>query len=273
MLEDRNADDQVVRQPTTASTDQPQHLTPAGESPNLDVLRALAVMLVLVAHVVIRFVGTCRLDDNKRLLLAPIDDTPAVALAFMSMNSLGALGVLLFFVHTSLVLLMSLERTKSAGLFTHFYMRRAFRIYPLALTCMVLVLAMRIPMVPTLDYVEHSWRDVVANAFLVQNLLTNVNLIATLEPALGAADVRRSASSFLLYPPFRLRCRCTRALVRHHGRCAIRRNRAICPLLPRRCARLASEPAESSNNFGPMVAHAPRSCSHPVPPSAVVARR
>src|ERR1700757_2677137 len=59
-----------------------------------------------------------------------------------SLITLGGLGVLLFFVHTSLVLMQSLEREPGAA---GFYVRRIFRIYPLAIAAIFLVIVFRIP--------------------------------------------------------------------------------------------------------------------------------
>src|SRR5690348_17981788 len=74
---------------------------------NLDVLRAVAVLLVLVDH-----------------LLTIWDVYPQVVTRW----ELGRLGVLLFFVHTSLVLMSSLEREGGAsGWVRAFYVRRADR--------------------------------------------------------------------------------------------------------------------------------------------------
>jgi peptidoglycan/LPS O-acetylase OafA/YrhL len=52
----------------------------------------------------------------------------------------GQLGVLMFFVHTCLVLMWSLERSRLRGsrLFASFYIRRAFRLYPLSIACVLL---------------------------------------------------------------------------------------------------------------------------------------
>jgi peptidoglycan/LPS O-acetylase OafA/YrhL len=84
------------------------------KSPNLDFLRSLAVLLVLGSQISLAF-GL------------PWEGTATAAA--------GHLGVLLFFIHTSLVLMMSLARLKKSqgGLAARFYIRRAFRIYPLAI--------------------------------------------------------------------------------------------------------------------------------------------
>ena len=84
-------------------------------SANLDLLRAMAVLLVLTQHLCRRF----NVDQ----------------VAWMPTSSLGSFGVLLFFVHTSLVLMYSLERSHLKGwpLLKNFHIRRIFRIYPLSL--------------------------------------------------------------------------------------------------------------------------------------------
>ena len=60
---------------------------------------------------------------------------------------LGRFGVLLFFVHTALVLMSSIERqgTHRAGWVRAFYVRRALRIYPLAVVTILLVAACAVP--------------------------------------------------------------------------------------------------------------------------------
>lgn len=86
------------------------------ESPNLDLLRALAVGFVVLSHIP-HFVSWVP--------------------AGYSMDSLGHLGVGIFFVHTTLVLLMSLERS-GAGT-GPFLVRRAFRIFPLSMSIVLLI--------------------------------------------------------------------------------------------------------------------------------------
>jgi peptidoglycan/LPS O-acetylase OafA/YrhL len=121
------------------------------------VLRAVAVLCVLANHV--------------GLLVHP----PAEWIALVT--RIGNAGVQLFFVHTALVLMASLER---GGPDRHwirtFYLRRALRIYPLAIATVILVVVARIPrLVPVIGvHAEPSaWSGTVvaANAALVQNLL------------------------------------------------------------------------------------------------------
>lgn len=115
----------------------------AGLVPNLDFLRACAVMFVLVDH-------TLGCLGYRTLLGA-------------DRNWLGRTGVLFFFVHTCCVLMMSLERHKGEGFFTSFYLRRIFRIYPLSI--IAVLLAMIPPYAPALGVI--GW---LSNLALVQNL-------------------------------------------------------------------------------------------------------
>jgi peptidoglycan/LPS O-acetylase OafA/YrhL len=84
------------------------------------------------------------------------------------------MGVMLFFVHTSLVLMYSLDRTAARGTFLlrNFYLRRAFRIYPLSIAIVVVILAFRIPVASwPWRLSDMSTTTVAANLLLVQNLL------------------------------------------------------------------------------------------------------
>jgi peptidoglycan/LPS O-acetylase OafA/YrhL len=122
---------------------------------NLDVLRAVAVLSVVGDHV---------------LQLTTKQAGP------LTVWELGRLGVLLFFVHTALVLMSSLERQgQTPGWVGAFYLRRAFRIYPLAIVCILGYLAFHIP--PSVRSLTHpttfvalSWSDIAQNLLLVQNL-------------------------------------------------------------------------------------------------------
>jgi peptidoglycan/LPS O-acetylase OafA/YrhL len=136
---------------------------------NLDVLRALAVMLVVGDH----------------LMGLWIDQVGP-----LTMWQLGRMGVLLFFVHTSLVLMASLERLEHTGgrnarLTLPFYIRRAFRIYPLAMACVLASIAFHVPHEALrLNHpAEFRWpspRELVANLALVQNLLNTPYTIGVL---------------------------------------------------------------------------------------------
>ena len=95
-------------------------------SANLDVLRAIAVVLVFAQHLAKRnYVET---------------------FAWMPTASWGLFGVLLFFVHTCLVLMYSMERSHLTGwpLLKNFITRRVFRIYPLSILAVLTALALHL---------------------------------------------------------------------------------------------------------------------------------
>jgi peptidoglycan/LPS O-acetylase OafA/YrhL len=89
------------------------------------------------------------------------------------MNWLGRTGVLFFFVHTCCVLMMSLERHKGNGLISTFYIRRAFRIYPLSIISVLV--AMISPHEQALSRIE--W---LSNLALIQNLTFSRNAFGSL---------------------------------------------------------------------------------------------
>jgi peptidoglycan/LPS O-acetylase OafA/YrhL len=113
------------------------------ESTNLDLLRSSAVGCVFLAHLSDQF-------TNYRYHYVA--------------HQFGQLGVIMFFVHTSLVLMQSLDRNDLPGraLMWSFYIRRAFRIYPLAVVATLLT-------VPAM-YAPINWKQLIANVYLVQNL-------------------------------------------------------------------------------------------------------
>ena len=122
---------------------------------NLDVLRAVAVLSVVADHV-------GQLFGSRA---GPL-----------SVWELGRMGVLLFFVHTALVLMSSLERQGSGERWvTAFYIRRAFRIYPLAMVCTLVYVSLHIPasvrsLANPTTFMPLSRGDVIKNLALVQNL-------------------------------------------------------------------------------------------------------
>jgi peptidoglycan/LPS O-acetylase OafA/YrhL len=112
-------------------------------SPNLDFLRAVAVLLVYFFHL---FITTGpRLPDF-----------------------LAHFGVILFFVHTSLVLMFSLERIDLRGqrLFATFYVRRLFRIYPLSIVCVCLIVLFQLPRAPWWPWTQPDASTILANLLL-----------------------------------------------------------------------------------------------------------
>src|SRR5262249_36713604 len=130
------------------------------ENPNLDLLRAAAVMLVLVSHLVMAL-GYLEHPTSKEL----------------AVRELAMIGVLMFFIHTSLVLMMSLDRLGEEAIIRRFYIRRAFRIYPLAIVTIAAALAFKIP--PHFDpaYEAPSGIAILENALLVQNLFQTPDIV------------------------------------------------------------------------------------------------
>lgn len=123
-------------------------------APNLDILRAVAVLLVLADHV------------TEMLAL----QNPALSIHPYNLI-LGRLGVLLFFVHTALVLNYSMERMHLVGWeqIRSFYVRRAARIYPLAIACVLLVVAFEIPPLPWAHF-QATWATIFTSLTLTTNL-------------------------------------------------------------------------------------------------------
>lgn len=121
-------------------------------NPNLDFLRASAVLFVLADHT-LNSLGVHRIWKSD-------------------MNWLGRTGVLFFFVHTCCVLMMSLERQRGKGPFSTFYVRRAFRIYPLSIVAVLMAM-----MMPYAQLNPMGW---LSNLALVQNLTFSPNAFGSL---------------------------------------------------------------------------------------------
>lgn len=124
-----------------------------GLIPNLDLLRAVAVLCVLVDHT-LWHIGVHSIGSTD-------------------MRWLGRMGVLFFFVHTCCVLMSSLERHKGGGLISRFFVRRAFRIYPLSIAAVLL--ATIPPHVAKMDII--GW---LSNLALSQNLVLRGNAFGSL---------------------------------------------------------------------------------------------
>lgn len=100
----------------------------------------------------------------------------------VNMNSFGQTGVLIFFVHTSLVLMLSMERMDMAKQDSAmaFYVRRFFRIYPLSIVAVIFAAIFRIPPNPTLHYAWIGWPAFWSNIALMQNLTLSKNILGPL---------------------------------------------------------------------------------------------
>lgn len=120
---------------------------------NLDILRSTAVLAVLFAH------------------LMPFAAFVSVGLRGTLESRIGRFGVLLFFVHTALVLMLSIARMSGQrGWVKRFYIRRAFRIYPLSLLCVAVVLAGHVPPVFGSTFIRPTHWALLANLTMMQNL-------------------------------------------------------------------------------------------------------
>jgi len=131
-------------------------------------LRALAVLVVFFSHL--------------NILLAPNRWRELAGF-------IGQLGVLMFFVHTALVLMRSLERMPERGsaLWRAFYVRRAFRIYPLSMICVLFAFLVALsPHLASLNEPVEGPRgpwtlgELVANLTLTQNLSFSESMIGPL---------------------------------------------------------------------------------------------
>jgi peptidoglycan/LPS O-acetylase OafA/YrhL len=131
------------------------------DSANLDFLRAWAVAAVFLNHLFYTF-------GNRGNW-------------FLDTRFLGRAGVLVFFVHTSLVLMLSMRRTASiAHPALHFYVRRAFRIYPLSIVCVTAYVVAGLPP----DLWESARRIsplvMASNLLLMQNLTGGFSVLSPL---------------------------------------------------------------------------------------------
>ena len=130
---------------------------------NLDLLRAVAVLLVACDHLFQN--GLSQGTFPPRYLLA-----------------MGRLGVMVFFVHTSLVLMLSMDRMTigRSQLFRSFYIRRLFRIYPLSIFTVVSVLVFSIPHLPLETFHRILPFELFSNFALIQNLTRTGDVIGPL---------------------------------------------------------------------------------------------
>jgi peptidoglycan/LPS O-acetylase OafA/YrhL len=129
--------------------------------PNLDLLRSIAVLLVAVEHTLIAM----------RILW----------ISSWNIAWVGVAGVFMFFVHTSLVLMWSFERNPQV---LNFYIRRIFRIYPLAIAAILAIVIFRIPLLqnPQGDtfFKQPPIMNIVSNMLLMQNLGWRGNILGVM---------------------------------------------------------------------------------------------
>jgi peptidoglycan/LPS O-acetylase OafA/YrhL len=126
---------------------------------NLDFVRALAVLMVVGAHLSFFF------GDLHFFFLEP--------------SLLGRLGVAIFFVHSGIVNMLSIERhVHKHGehrLFRAFMTRRCFRIYPLSIVVVSLVFVTHLPVSHIERYAtalgQHASGEFIPSLLLVQNFL------------------------------------------------------------------------------------------------------
>jgi peptidoglycan/LPS O-acetylase OafA/YrhL len=130
------------------------------DSGNLDIVRATAVLSVFFAHLHDIWTG-------KHSMIG---------------WHFAQMGVLIFFVHTSMVLMLSLERSKVSGskLLGAFYLRRIFRIYPFSVFCVTI--AMVLGRTPDMDAPFRHWYlpEYLSNLLLTTNLTYTENMVGGL---------------------------------------------------------------------------------------------
>jgi peptidoglycan/LPS O-acetylase OafA/YrhL len=144
-----------VARPSSGSTS--STATGSGRDlPNLDLLRSVAVLSVLAAHIA----GALRPDHYGKFY--------------------GAFGVGLFFVHTALVLMWSLERRPNT---LDFYVRRVARIYPLSMAVVLIAVATHAKVAPfpqTGDfflYTAPTLKQILTHLLLIQNFFSGNFLV------------------------------------------------------------------------------------------------
>ena len=87
----------------------------------------------------------------------------------------GITAVCFFFVHTSLVLMFSLERDPDVG---RFYVRRAFRIYPLWLVMVAVITLFHLAQFPPdFQYRWPGFHSFLANVLLIFNLFPHLEIV------------------------------------------------------------------------------------------------
>lgn len=126
---------------------------------NLDFIRALAVLMVVGSHLAL-FFGNLHIG-------------------FLQPSLLGKLGVLIFFVHSGIVNLFSIERhVQKHGenrLFRAFMTRRCFRICPLSIFVVLVIFFTKVPVSHIDNFAttigQHANGELIASLLLVQNFV------------------------------------------------------------------------------------------------------
>lgn len=134
---------------------------------NLDILRSMAVMSVVAYHLWRACVQFHLCSENLELT--------------QILHNASYTGVMFFFVHTSLVLMLSLHRSPQGQRGIKFLIRRGFRIYPLCWVTIIFVLVTGLTDHPENNLHSLGMRGVVANLLLVQNLFhKNTSIVGPL---------------------------------------------------------------------------------------------
>jgi peptidoglycan/LPS O-acetylase OafA/YrhL len=137
---------------STTRSEAARHLT------NLDFLRAVVVGLVFTGH----------LMETAKI---------------RGLGDLGHFGVLLFFVHTSFVLMLSMQSLNLTGyrLYSVFLVRKIFGIYPLSVLAVLAAVTFHIPSTAWLTgYMWAGWPAFFSNLLLTQNITHSWSVICVL---------------------------------------------------------------------------------------------
>jgi peptidoglycan/LPS O-acetylase OafA/YrhL len=126
---------------------------------NLDFIRAVAVLIVVASHLAL-FFGNLHIG-------------------FLEPSLIGKFGVVIFFVHSGIVNMFSIERhVQQHGeyrLFRAFMIRRSFRIYPLSIFVVLAIFFTKLPASHIANFIatigQHANAELVPSLLLVQNFV------------------------------------------------------------------------------------------------------
>jgi peptidoglycan/LPS O-acetylase OafA/YrhL len=156
--------------------------TPRRDWANLDFLRACAIIAIFSGQLM-RFHGMDHLGPLR-------------------LGDLYIWGILIFFVHSGLVLMLSLERQwheqGRANLFKDFMTRRFFRVLPLSAVLVSLVVIFNLPLV-SMD-AHHFYGETLSRSVVVFNLLLVNNLTNSTSILSPAGWVTSQLQMCLLFP-------------------------------------------------------------------------